>query len=84
MKCLTLKGFFTPAASAPPLCYLLNRYCVIIIFSAGADRGTGTLLSVILPVLCISFRAEGNLQRLFTGYFMNRLIVTHASVGDYL
>ena len=46
--------------------------------------GGQALYPVILPVLCISFRAKGILQSLFTVYFMNRLIVTRASVGDYL
>ena len=84
MKCLTLNGGFTPTASAPP--NMLPPEPVLCHHHVQRRSGTGgqAHYPVILPVLCISFRAKGILQSLFTVYFMNRLIVTRASVGDYL
>ena len=85
MKYLTLMGVSPPPLRPPLICCFLNRYWVIIMFSAGAERVDRHFTPPLSRrYFAFHIRGKGILQSLFTLYFMNRLIFTRALVCELL
>jgi hypothetical protein len=59
------QGFHPRRCGSPQMRYPPNRYCVIIALSAGRYGGTGTVPSILLPVLLIHILIKGIFRAIF-------------------
>jgi hypothetical protein len=59
------QGFHPHACGSPQMRYHPNRYCVVIALSAGRYGGTGTVPSILVPVLLIHILIKGIFRAFF-------------------